>query len=1542
MQSSNAVSSRQGGRPTGQTITQQTQRPTSAIPDTYAFTMLGSHFDENARIWDSAKAPWREGMNHFFAILERYSLLMKYNRTVDTIRREHGLGEDDEDREEETDGVSRGDGDHLESSDSDSDSQRGRTTQAANQPSTPSKDPYSLGIRIIKYHSKTGNTWAYKWYLDFPTPNAKSQFELAIGAHCKKMTGLISELRGEQAEDEKATEEYGESTEDGEEQGSKGKSGKKNKKSYRMTKGGVAVGFHRNIALESFAPTHRFIYSYLLLVCGKEEYQMDDVCNSYGYDWKDSNVKALFSNKAAEKVLKNNGYEIVKNIDPVYCDRGFFAGHYANTALPHVKPEETYLINRLREVEWKDPLSVPPLLKLLSKEESVQIPRRSPEQGDGNPHNCDSYHYIRAFLGNRLDYLDKKLKELKTTFHHNAYIELVKIHQKQVDEVMEIMMNPFAPREITDKLPPSSTAILEYLKKNYDGKTGKYNLFGTPSIGNNKNQTSSEDVFGVKITDTVQDIEKTTSTRNKDALPDLNYIHIEDWEADNEFLNYIQMMVYATYMIQSGLEDDVNFFIIDLFGSYSAFDSFQHTLFNVWNDGLPGCGKSELHRRLKSLMIIGTYRESGADSSKQAAWTPDNDSDLTLFIDESSNNLSRHNTTDEAETHKKNFKMFSTENKVGRKILSTYKRVDGDGNENNIRKSHNWNIYNISIRYENSNVSNMKLELPIRQRFNDQHSERIETTRILASSLSKSQKKFSVDDSITWYSKLMKGIQTGAWLSHKSMFIGMVRRYDDVYPKMIITHILIGLQRKGFNIADIRKVENILRLVIECNIGYSWFKTCCLTPKSDEEMEKAFIRPEDVKYTGINWGKQFERKKFLLDATHEQNFTLQQIVFGTSLLFETLADERIRFLRRVVFEDILGLTKGIQQHCKVIYDVMRKYDFGDVITPNYDYDLFTIQNRVEDPKFKKRIGFKILDNISNSQTSLDPNTGEKSEKHIRTSSVNPYSNLPPDTLVNPNYISIYGNNLNEISSMLVVATSGTTIQKSYDVSQMIIELTSTYIIPKHELEYIEYHDLAKKTESYLGSSGLEGSINEDGSLAVEDKMDEDGNPIYKGIPDEISIFKQAKHGKPYHESRPNEIYKKKKKVPLVIYENNGMKGVVLSIHIEMARMVFYRDFEEIIRSLSCYTTKEVNVPTVTRDGYQIIKIPKIAEGVRVAIQLPEVQLSKTKGKSSKLRKDAKIFIQSISDSHSKSMKEFYKYSQNTQYGYLLASSRYSMALESGKTELLLPLGVSADDFFRQIHLEVNGFDDEPPLWLTNNKLWEEEKEEEKKSRMDSYPDSIGLYDDQDIDFFDLPPEDEEDEAAKIVVINRSGERVEEEEEEEEPRVNKRKSRTDPITAPMPELTTGVEEKQYTEDGGDESDEEFMTDLPDPKKKKKEHKPISIGTTFSYIDSESKEVDPDAAEYEDQMVSEEEEEEEEYQTHDKRPIPRVEIDEEEKIDGDEYEEEDFHEDEISPEIESEAYDPSQPDEVFDTQNVGSGETEIVQDDTDNTDCGEEYE
>ena len=64
---------------------------------------------------------------------------------------------------------------------------------------------------------------------------------------------------------------------------------------------------------------------------------------------------------------------------------------------------------------------------------------------------------------------------------------------------MDIMMNPFAPKEITEKLPPSSTAILEHLKKHYDSKTKKYNLFGIPVLGSSESQTGSDDVFGVKI-----------------------------------------------------------------------------------------------------------------------------------------------------------------------------------------------------------------------------------------------------------------------------------------------------------------------------------------------------------------------------------------------------------------------------------------------------------------------------------------------------------------------------------------------------------------------------------------------------------------------------------------------------------------------------------------------------------------------------------------------------------------------------------------------------------------------------------------------------------------------------------------------------------------------------------------------------------------------------------------------------------------------------------------------------------------------------------
>ncbi len=251
---------------------------------------------------------------------------------------------------------------------------------------------------------------------------------------------------------------------------------------------------------------------------------------------------------------------------------------------------------------------------------------------------------------------------------------------------------------------------------------------------------------------------------------------------------------------------------------------------------------------------------------------------------------------------------------------------------------------------------------------------------------------------------------------------------------------------------------------------------------------------------------------------------------------------------------------------------------------------------------------------------------------------------------------------------------------------------------------MKYGDLKNATEEFTSLSAWGKVITPKGEF-IKERSRETGDFLCN-FPDQCELFEILSHGQKYHPSC-TETFRKDRRVPIVIRESS-LRGMTLSIHIDMARMIFWNDFEEVVKKLQCFCTQETTVPIVIRDGFQTITIPKIAHDLRVSIPIYRTRLSKNGEKSKKVRKSAKDFIGKIFKNTSDDMIEMLDRRKALDSDdCLLATTRYVQAYRSDKTELLLPQNVSADMFFKRLHEEENGFQSEgdAPLWLTESRGW---------------------------------------------------------------------------------------------------------------------------------------------------------------------------------------------------------------------------------------------
>jgi hypothetical protein len=400
-----------------------------------------------------------------------------------------------------------------------------------------------------------------------------------------------------------------------------------------------------------------------------------------------------------------------------------------------------------------------------------------------------------------------------------------------------------------------------------------------------------------------------------------------------------------------------------------------------------------------------------------------------------------------------------------------------------------------------------------------------------------------------------------------------------------------------------------------------------------------------------------------------------------------------------IFEDVLSLSKTIARHSKHAFGVNRQRTDTGIIVPNHNVDLYTLQNIFKESRHGHKIGFQIVDEVV--IVSEQPTEKRKQTDTQRRAQLSrPYEHVPSGTKINLNRISIHTTQIVDWAKTASHTSNDGNIFDTSAILKMIRELANVFIVPKKALAYVDYEKFNKKATELL-SAGFDGAIDEFGVVQHANIVGVD------------TFFRELKHGEPFHADHESEKYRESQRVPIVIIENNGPKNIIIHIHIDVARLLYYDDFRASILSLSQFCTKKTVVPLVTRQGYSKVTIQAPPKGTRIEVPYFTSKLSKYDDRCAELNKKVKMY-------HAKTFgvsKDHQGFSDQED-GINLVSTRYAESLEKC-APLLLPVGVSLDDFFKRMWIEENGFDEgKYPHWLLTN--WDPETPEEKKKRLDFY------------------------------------------------------------------------------------------------------------------------------------------------------------------------------------------------------------------------------
>jgi hypothetical protein len=292
---------------------------------------------------------------------------------------------------------------------------------------------------------------------------------------------------------------------------------------------------------------------------------------------------------------------------------------------------------------------------------------------------------------------------------------------------------------------------------------------------------------------------------------------------------------------------------------------------------------------------------------------------------------------------------------------------------------------------------------------------------------------------------------------------------------------------------------------------------------------------------------------------------------------------------------------------------------------------------------------------------------------------------------------------------------------------MVRELQNVMIIPKRPLRYVRESELKANAEMLLGTGTHYSRMFDKHGERLRDPS----NPerFARTLPQFDGFFVPLREGESYHPESRGEIYRAADPVPVLMVENNPLhNGVIISIHMDVARMNPEADLRSAIMSLSRFCTKDTKVPMVTKRGFEVITIPKNTAS-RVSIPIHRQEISMDSSESKEMREENQTYLSGIFGALSLSEDERLRQEStilrdNTAY---LLKTRYSKAINSGDREFVLPVGVSSDEFFRHLHLEHCGFShgETTPRWL-HPRAWGSEELNDKLFRLQEVGDLDGI------------------------------------------------------------------------------------------------------------------------------------------------------------------------------------------------------------------------
>jgi hypothetical protein len=301
----------------------------------YSFVILSRFYEPNARVWGAITNKWNPIMDIFFLLLERlFKISYDWN---------------------------------MEQSESDVE-----TVPSWLQPSSDCEDSTDDSnydnirptISITSYVSTHDlNQRAYLWTINLSTPY-QAHFRSAM----LDVSTYINEVLLENRKNMQNRQDIVGS-----------------KRNYRPSTSTFNL-------LDLITP----LYEYQKLAT--PDLQIDAVIEKFGTNWDVSNIQDLLS--ISMNILTQCQYTAEKNVNgeliPPIVVNAFNSDVFKTTIFPHINKFETFVINQLFEVEWKDPQVVGPLFVEISEETTQKI--SVPKEMCSARHNADWIRYVRSFF----------------------------------------------------------------------------------------------------------------------------------------------------------------------------------------------------------------------------------------------------------------------------------------------------------------------------------------------------------------------------------------------------------------------------------------------------------------------------------------------------------------------------------------------------------------------------------------------------------------------------------------------------------------------------------------------------------------------------------------------------------------------------------------------------------------------------------------------------------------------------------------------------------------------------------------------------------------------------------------------------------------------------------------------------------------------------------------------------------------------------------------------------------------------------------------